>query len=625
MGVDLLSRVRLVGELSRSVVDVQAVASPLERIRLSARIAALLKSLGAAPESKPIAFDLSKPEESLAALREYRDKELSALPDAVRPFEMLTLNVLAGQLKVEPKPDSSEFWPDKFDVDAARKELFAFMKGAGIKADIDAAEVDKHLSALRAVKSYRPDMPQEIKDELDRIWAEEKARRQSLADKLGELTEEEYKAALGAHEEAKSKFEKVYNALLKQGNDAAAVAHRAAIAMASEEINKIGAPLIRSIMDRSPITQEKAKEWADAQTIDPAAIKRLKKAGYTEQALRNDMADFYRLSGGKSSLIEIRSDGNKRAHADGVHQVTGKKIIRIDGQFNRTVLFHEMAHFLENDPIANHAALAYLHERREDAKLHRLSNLTGSRGYSSHEVAYKDEFIHPYIGKHYKDGATEVFSMGVQYLANPADAAMFAAKDPEMFAMVTGYLSQPLTKGMQAKFALHGEARATAEAEAKTVEEERDEAVRWLASAVTLESKPEEWAAIEQDSSWETESMIRHYIGKRKVAYVGSYKGKILLSGVFKNMSSGRWTKGFLIVYWEPSAYSDTRRFFATAIHGEREDAIAALRLTEFPEVREPVTVRNTYLTAHPQWYKNSCDKKLIDLYKEHGPKATKA
>jgi hypothetical protein len=45
--------------------------------------------------------------------------------------------------------------------------------------------------------------------------------------------------------------------------------------------------------------------------------------------------------------------------------------------------------------------------------------------------------------------------MGVQYLATPEDADMFAARDPQMFAMVTGSLTSMLTPAMNAKLNLH--------------------------------------------------------------------------------------------------------------------------------------------------------------------------
>ncbi|MGN8554582.1 UNVERIFIED_CONTAM: hypothetical protein OHV15_18560, partial [Microbacterium sp. SLM126] len=167
------------------------------------------------------------------------------------------------------------------------------------------------------------------------------------------------------------------------------------------------------------------------------------------------MAEYYRLSGGKASAIRIGIDGGRRANAVGVTARTDEKVINLGSRFNKTVLFHELAHHLENDPIAMAASNGFLKRRRESDTKFTLRSLTGNKGYGPMEVAYKDGFIDPYVGKVYPGGITEVFSMGVQYLANPSHAAILAAKDPHMLELITGYLSAPLTPAMHAKLNMH--------------------------------------------------------------------------------------------------------------------------------------------------------------------------
>lgn len=247
-----------------------------------------------------------------------------------------------------------------------------------------------------------------------------------------------------------------------------------------------------------------------------------------------------------------------------------------------------------------------------------LRSLTGNSGYRSSEAAYKDDFIDPYIGKIYTSRTTEVFSMGVQYLANPADAAMFAAKDPEMFAFVTGYLRLPETVGTKTRKAVHADARNTVAEAADLAETARQKVLDWLAASVALENRPEEWEAITAAAErgvWWVRDLLMHYIGKRKATYVGSYKGKILLSGVFKSLT-GRWQKGFLIVHYDDANYPG-----AVAIHDDgKSGELAALRLTEFPVPAGITEVRNRYFFLPNAAALAKSTQALIDLYNKHNP-----
>lgn len=159
------------------------------------------------------------------------------------------------------------------------------------------------------------------------------------------------------------------------------------------------------------------------------------------EQLKADAAAFYRICGGRLTEVEILTDRSKRAYTQNIHN-TSKTTIYIDGGFSRGTLWHEMGHNLEYDPLAAKLATAFLHRRRESSTLYRLSELTGSRGYRKDEVAYKDHFITPYIGKYYSNGSTEVFSMGLEYLSDPIPASMMFTKDREMAELVTGYLAK---------------------------------------------------------------------------------------------------------------------------------------------------------------------------------------
>jgi SPP1 gp7 family putative phage head morphogenesis protein len=114
-----------------------------------------------------------------------------------------------------------------------------------------------------------------------------------------------------------------------------------------------------------------------------------------------------------------------------------------DSDLARTVV-HEIGHLIEagNLHITDSRYLskvrAFLKERlkHDPVGVQKLSKLTKIRSYAADEVAFKDEFINPYMGKIYGElssmGSSEVISMGLELLF--ADPVQFMRKDPEMFA-----------------------------------------------------------------------------------------------------------------------------------------------------------------------------------------------
>ena len=211
-------------------------------------------------------------------------------------------------------------------------------------------------------------------------------------------------------------------------------------------------------------------------------------------------------------------------------------------------LFHELAHHLENDPIAKAASNGFLLKRRESEQAHRLRDLTGL-DYDKREIAYKDSFMDPYVGKIYNDGITEVWSMGVQYLSNPKDAAIFAAKDPEMFALITGYLTMQTTPAMHAKLNMHKSAIGELQEKKQTEEAMYERAIAFLSAKAKLTQ--DNWFD-SLDSENETRKLLENYIlykvKKDRAVYVGSHGPYRVFSGVFRNRATKRASKGHVIV-----------------------------------------------------------------------------
>ena len=307
-----------------------------------------------------------------------------------------------------------------------------------------------------------------------------------------------------------------------------------------------GEMIINTMLSASPITTEQADAWANSQPIDKAAIARLKKLGYPIADVRRDMAEFYRISRGKLRRIAISSEGGKRANASGIGSVEGSAVM-LGSRFDKKVLWHELAHHLEADPIAKFASNGFLASRRESDTAYSLKSLTGNKGYGRDEEAYKDSWIDHYIGKVYRDQTTEVWSMGVQYLSNPYDAAMLAAKDPEMAAMITGYLAADLSPGMKALQSLQDSQAKLSQGARDGIQEQYDEAVKSLAARVTIVD--DGWFDGLEEEDRNNILTSRYYSIGDDVKFVGSWGGYRVFSGKIKKFGTKRKAKGYAVGY----------------------------------------------------------------------------
>jgi hypothetical protein len=82
------------------------------------------------------------------------------------------------------------------------------------------------------------------------------------------------------------------------------------------------------------------------------------------------------------------------------------------------VIAHEAGHILEaaNENELAKMSTGFLAMQIGDEKVEHLNKLIGADVYDSHEAGVKDGFMDAYTGKVYEHGATEILSMGIQYL-----------------------------------------------------------------------------------------------------------------------------------------------------------------------------------------------------------------
>lgn len=95
----------------------------------------------------------------------------------------------------------------------------------------------------------------------------------------------------------------------------------------------------------------------------------------------------------------------------------------------KTTPFHELGHMMEVlNPEILRIEKEFIEKRTKDEKEVSLKQLFPFSGYSSKERTKADDFISPYIGKHYED-ATEVLTVGLESLFEPGNGQVKKYED----------------------------------------------------------------------------------------------------------------------------------------------------------------------------------------------------
>lgn len=591
-------KIKLVRELGVIRKNMPGVAG-VNKLILVKRVREIRQLLSIAV--KPVtnlSIDPTNPVASIKTLTDYLRNGISEVSESLRGAEVDTLTKIITMLSrgndEKAYQEAKSGWVDAYaDLripagGSAEMAAFDHYKSAGNVFDVD---VDRIKSIEDAIKelSYKPlENTPEIIAQQEEAQKEYEKLRLALTDLLAVneangYDEESIEKASSTFEVISIKKQEVWEKLISLDRQKHEI-RKNQVKELRESLEPVGKQIIEAILNTSKVTAEQAESWANSQVIGKSAIARLKKAGYLETDVRRDMAEFYRISGGKLRLIKIESERSGRAHAKGIGHFEDASINPGNG-FNKTVLWHEMAHHLEADSAAKSAANGYLLKRRESDKVFSLKSLTGNRGYASNEGAYKDDFIDPYVGKVYRDQTTEVWAMGIQYLANPYDAAMLASKDPEMAALMAGYLQADLTPAMKLLQSLQDQAKDIVQGRRDTEQSEYEKALEKLSEGIEIVS--DSWFSdldpIDQGS----------LLGKRgglndpKAKYIGSWGSYRVFTGKFKNPFTKRVANGFGVAFTSQSGSfvipgEPGRRNIPTsvAVHGDMLTLKAFLRIS---------------------------------------------
>jgi hypothetical protein len=390
---------------------------------------------------------------------------------------------------------------------------------------VRAKDVAAYEERNAAYVTFERDM-RDLKDVCDARYQEVRSR--TMTAEQYRVFAESYRAAYAkGRDELQARFE----SRRKELAEALRVAEEAVAAVCDEFKSKL--------TEASAITAEQANAWAEAQKVEASAKAALKRIGYELPKLRADMAEFYRMTGGRLAKVRIKASRG-RASASDIHGYKNRTINMGEG-FSKRTLWHELGHHLEADPEVYAASAGFLAARRESKELHTLRKLTGNQRYGAKEVAYRDHWYSPYVGKVYPYSVTEVMSMGMEAFATGSILALVMDKDPEHIRLMTGFIKatpHPMFASVKKVFEQAAEAEEEAE---KVVETTSEGAMKQLAEGVEFTGgRPP------------AEERAHPYTYGSPKTYVGSYHGLQLWKvDKVRDPQTNRQRKGFILAHAE--------------------------------------------------------------------------
>jgi hypothetical protein len=593
-GSDKLKLIKELGMIRKNMSD-QRIAG-VNKITLVKRVREIRVLLSVKVEKAVgLVLDLTDKQAAFSALEDYAVNGIKAMPEALQRTESRTIQQVFNFVNKLPgdnlSPEKLSSLRDVFKLYEGRPEesAFDYFSKSGATFETESAKARFLLDAIKEAEYEETYDSPEVIAQKQRIFEDSIELRSKIdaldAERSGfDYGDGAYAAITEIMKEVYKKIDSLDNleySLSREKYNA----KQAKIATIREQLKEPGQLIINTLLSASPVTQEQADQWASAQVIDKTSIAKLSKRGYKHADIRRDMAEFYRISGGKLRNIAITSNGSRRANASGIGEAEDTAI-HPGQRFDKEVLWHELAHHLEADPAAKQAANDFLVKRRESESVYSLRSLTGNKGYSAREVAYKDSFISPYIGKVYQNQVTEVYSMGVQYLSNPELAASFIAKDPEMASLIAGYLQAELSPAMKALQQVQGVTAQGNQAKRDDAESRYQDAIKQLSGDVNIVD--DGWFSGLDDNEKEL-VLYESYGGVRdkNAKFLGSWGFFRVFEGKFKN-ENRRVAKGYTICYENRWSLRDTSTSYNrivvpgfTPLFGDIETIKAAMKIAK--------------------------------------------
>ena len=215
--------------------------------------------------------------------------------------------------------------------------------------------------------------------------------------------------------------------------------------------------------DAEKIYNEKIK--VDPESLESQVPISSEEKSRREKLLKENIIKALMLSGSTISTYQLNLTRDKENHSRAsaghdisgyTHDVTGRPIqdkltINVGNSLETSspeTLMHEFGHLVEfQNRRLNENLNQWIRSRSDEDKTVKLTELTGNSTYREDEVAFKGDFISPYVAKDYSGTAflgsvvgtpTEALSMGFQYFNSQKEMSELYSKDPEHFYLTIG-------------------------------------------------------------------------------------------------------------------------------------------------------------------------------------------
>ena len=197
------------------------------------------------------------------------------------------------------------------------------------------------------------------------------------------------------------------------------------------KISEVIYDIIGAIGESVPIMCGVGIDTKDDQFIAESAINEVS-ASLISPDLMDQIKGFKR-SRGPSRIMLTLEEGIRANQSGGVIHLS---------DFDRKTLAHEYGHAIDwMLPEINELSQAFLNNRTEGDPLIALSEIVPYGNYGPDEITRPDNFMSPYIGRHYDHSSSEVLSMGMGYMMSSESMMDMYEQDPEYLGYIVAVLS----------------------------------------------------------------------------------------------------------------------------------------------------------------------------------------
>lgn len=269
------------------------------------------------------------------------------------------------------------------------------------------------------VPAFDPDDPVQVRARIREIGRATSRRSDELEEQI-----------ITTAQEQKALETKVKNLSIdyeRRKNTEQATQAQRAFEAARQEYTAKSATMTRLLTEQNQLRVEEQRQCRDLTSVrDPA---NLRVPANSPANWQEGVGNFNRLVS-RSVITDAPPTFAQIKDGERGYYDTLRRRINVAANDEERTIVHELGHWLEEtNPDILRQALAFYDRRTVGYNEEWLGP-----GYPATETSKKDKFLHEYMGKTYGRDATEIVSMGIEWMhLRPAE---LAARDPDMFDFI---------------------------------------------------------------------------------------------------------------------------------------------------------------------------------------------